>query len=87
MHASGCTQSCALLRPIIQHACTPASCLALPPHRLQEIQSVAGRAAPRGEVLDALMEGDFDPEEYDRRMAAAFGDEYYGAVRGVGAWA
>jgi protein KRI1 len=23
------------------------------------------------------LEGDFDPEEYDRRMARAFGDEYY----------
>ena len=25
--------------------------------------------------------GDFDPEEYDRQMAAAFGSEYYDAVR------
>lgn len=28
--------------------------------------------------------GDFDPEEYDRQMAAAFGDDYYAAVRGAG---
>lgn len=26
--------------------------------------------------------GDFDPEEYDKQMAAAFGDDYYDAVRG-----
>lgn len=25
--------------------------------------------------------GDFDPEEYDKQMAAAFGDDYYDAVR------
>ncbi len=24
------------------------------------------------------MQGDFDPEQYDKQMAAAFGDEYYG---------
>jgi hypothetical protein len=45
---------------------------------------VAGRAAPQEEALDALMEGDFDPEEYDKRMAAAFGDDYYAAVRAAG---
>jgi hypothetical protein len=32
-------------------------------------------------LLDELLEGDFDPEEYDRRMAEAFDDEYY-EVRG-----
>lgn len=26
------------------------------------------------------MAGDFDPEEYDKQMAAAFGDDYYDAV-------
>ncbi len=25
----------------------------------------------------SLLEGDFDPEEWDRQMAAAFNDEYY----------
>lgn len=24
------------------------------------------------------MKGDFDPEQYDKQMAAAFGDDYYG---------
>ena len=38
---------------------------------------MAGRAAPAQSVLDALVSGDFDPEEYDRQMAAAFGDDYY----------
>ena len=52
--------------------------------RLGEIQNVAGQAAPRQEVLDALVGGDFDPEEYDRQMAAAFGEDYYGAVSALG---
>ncbi len=47
-----------------------------PACRLSEIQQVAGRAAPNQELLDRLVAGDFDPEEYDR-MAAAFGDDYY----------
>ncbi|PSC75398.1 KRI1-like protein [Micractinium conductrix] len=47
--------------------------------KLHEIQSVAGKAAPRQELLDRLVTGDFDPEEYDRQMAAAFGSEYYDA--------
>jgi len=43
---------------------------------------VAGRAAPQQELLDRLVAGDFDPEEYDKQMAAAFGDDYYDAVGG-----
>jgi hypothetical protein len=42
--------------------------------------AAAGAAAAGGglaSLLDELLEGDFDPEAYDRRMAAAFGDEYY----------
>lgn len=37
-------------------------------------------AAPGGKLaglLDELLDGEFDPEEYDRRMAAAFDDAYY----------
>ena len=45
---------------------------------------MAGQAAPRQDVLDALVGGDFDPEEYDRQMAAAFGEDYYGAVSALG---
>jgi protein KRI1 len=47
--------------------------------RLGEVQAVAGAAAPSQHLLDALLEGDFDPEAHDRAMAAAFGDAYYGA--------
>lgn len=45
--------------------------------RLHEVQTVAGAAAPKTELLDELLAGDFDPEAHDRAMAAAFGDEYY----------
>ncbi len=38
---------------------------------------MAGASAPKADLLDELLEGEFDPEEYDRRMAAAFGEEYY----------
>lgn len=33
-----------------------------------------------------LLEGEFDPEEYDKRMAAAFGDGYYQVGGGVATW-
>jgi hypothetical protein len=33
-------------------------------------------------LLDELLEGDFDPDAYDKRMAAAFNDDYY-EVRAV----
>jgi hypothetical protein len=45
---------------------------------------VAGSKAPAGDLLDALLEGDWDPEEHDRRMASAFGDDYYEARWGRG---
>jgi protein KRI1 len=48
--------------------------------KLKEIQKVAGKAAPQEEALDAIMAGEFDPEAYDKAMAAAFGDDYYGAA-------
>jgi protein KRI1 len=47
-------------------------------NKLSELQAVAGAAAPKAEVLDQLLGGDFDPEAHDRAMAEAFGDEYYG---------
>jgi protein KRI1 len=46
--------------------------------RLHELQNVAGAAAPKEELLDDLLAGDFDPEAHDRAMSAAFGDDYYG---------
>lgn len=45
--------------------------------RLKHLQGMAGAAGPDEGALNALIEGDFDPEEYDKRMAAAFGDQYY----------
>jgi protein KRI1 len=45
--------------------------------KLLAVQQVAGVAAPDASLVDALLEGDFDPDEYDRRMAKAFGEEYY----------
>lgn len=44
---------------------------------MQRLQAMAGAAGPDTAALDALLEGDFDPAEYDKRMEAAFGDNYY----------
>ena len=44
---------------------------------MQRLQAMAGAAGPDSAALDALLEGDFDPVEYDKRMQAAFGDDYY----------
>lgn len=46
--------------------------------RLQRIRDIAGPTGQDDAALDALMQGDFDPDQYDKQMAAAFGDEYYG---------
>lgn len=57
-----------------------------PPHRrLDKLRNVAGVAAPAATSLDDVLEGDFDPEEWDKKMAAAFNDDYYD-VSG-GGWA
>ena len=37
------------------------------------------------DLMAELLADDFDPEEYDRRMAAAFDEEYYGVSWGGGA--
>lgn len=47
--------------------------------QLAEVKSVAGVGGPDEDLLDKLLGGDFDPEEHDRAMAAAFGDDYYDA--------
>ena len=46
--------------------------------RLARIREISGQRGQQDEALHALLEGDFDPEDYDERMAAAFGDDYYG---------
>ena len=45
--------------------------------RLQKIKDIAGASGQDNAALDALMKGDFDPDEYDKHMEAAFGDDYY----------
>ncbi|KXZ47073.1 hypothetical protein GPECTOR_38g310 [Gonium pectorale] len=45
--------------------------------RLDKLRQVAGAAAPASTSLDDVLEGDFDPEEWDKKMAAAFDDAYY----------
>lgn len=39
--------------------------------------AVLSKSGGLANLLDELLEGDFDPEAYDKRMAAAFDDEYY----------
>lgn len=46
--------------------------------RLARIREIAGHGGHQDAALHALLEGDFEPEDYDQRMAAAFGDDYYG---------
>ena len=48
------------------------------PAAADEPTTAAAAVAPGvGGLLDELLEGEFDPEEYDRRMAEAFNDQYY----------
>ncbi len=49
--------------------------------RMDKLRQVAGAAAPTATSLDDMLEGDFDPDEWDKKMSAAFNDDYYG-VRG-----
>ncbi len=49
---------------------------------MDKLRQVAGAAAPAAASLDDVLDGDFDPEEWDKKMAAAFDDSYYD----VGAW-
>lgn len=39
--------------------------------------AVLSKSGGLAHLLDELLEGDFDPDAYDKRMAAAFDDEYY----------
>lgn len=49
--------------------------------KAEEVLGIAGPGLEQS-LLDELLEGDFDPEEYDRKLAAAFGDQYYQADDG-----
>lgn len=50
--------------------------------KLEKIRTVAGAKDSDRNLLESLrdedLEEDFDPEEYDRKMREAFGEEYYG---------
>ena len=53
-----------------------------PASRLGTLQKVAGAASggglgASGRSMDELLEGDFDPDEWDKQMAEAFNDDYY----------
>lgn len=43
---------------------------------------MAGGTAPPAELLQALADDEFDPDEYDRQMAAAYGEDFYEVRRG-----
>ena len=44
--------------------------------KLKDISEATGIKPEGLENVD--LDGDFDPEEYDKRMASTFGDDYYG---------
>ena len=45
--------------------------------KLSEIQTIAGNGVAEEDLIGKLLDGEFDPEEHDKAMAEAFGDEYY----------
>ncbi|GIL71939.1 hypothetical protein Vretimale_611 [Volvox reticuliferus] len=52
--------------------------------KLDKLRNVAGAAAPAAASLDEILEGDFDPEEWDKKMGAAFDDDYYAVEEDLG---
>lgn len=48
---------------------------------------MAGAAAPASTSLDDMLEGDFDPEKWDKKMSEAFNDGYYAVGDGLTRWA
>ena len=50
--------------------------------KLKQIKSVLGQVEERGKAVDEatmlkLMEGDYDPEEFEKMMNEAYGDDFY----------
>ena len=45
--------------------------------RLREIQNIAGDGIAEEDLIGKLLDGEFDPEEHDKAMAEAFGEDYY----------
>ena len=58
---------------------TPTHTSAPPACRYETLARVSGVAAPSRKALKQLMDGDFDPEQWDRHMQDTFDDEYYAA--------
>lgn len=50
------------------------------------MQEAAGAKADDAALARMLASGDFDAAEYDRAMAAAFGEDYYEARRACLLW-
>lgn len=43
----------------------------------EDAAAALSKSGGMANLLDELLEGDFDPDAYDKRMAAAFDDDYY----------
>lgn len=52
--------------------------------RLARIKDASGSEVANSLLKDILGRADFDIEEYDKAMAAAFDDSYYEVCRSVG---
>eukprot|EP00803_Ostreobium_quekettii_P003586 evm.model.scf_396.1 EVM.evm.TU.scf_396.1 scf_396:19352-26066(+) len=46
-------------------------------NKVVEVRKAAGSRAPTEELLQDLLEDDFDMDDWDKKMLSAFGDEYY----------
>ena len=46
--------------------------------KIKQLEQITGNPELAGKIDEADIEGDFDPEEHDRRMQKLFGEEYYG---------
>ncbi|GMH32717.1 hypothetical protein BSKO_00551 [Bryopsis sp. KO-2023] len=45
--------------------------------KIEELSAAAGGGAPTKDLLDELLKGDFDMDDWDARMAATYNDDYY----------
>ena len=50
--------------------------------RLERIKAASGSEIAERLLKEIMGKADFDLEEYDKAMAAAFDDEYYGVTAG-----
>ncbi|GAX72819.1 hypothetical protein CEUSTIGMA_g274.t1 [Chlamydomonas eustigma] len=47
--------------------------------KMSKLQKVAGSQVVAEKTMDELLEGEFDPDEWDKQMAQAFDEDYYEA--------